>query len=78
MHASVVEIALHSIGQANQKAVLSTVSMHVDHAIAREVWGHAFPRKIIKVEIESEDIFKNIYSYRDNFTLAIYRKVGKF
>ena len=45
---------------------------HADRAIAREVWGHALPRKIIKIEIESEGIFKNIYSYRDNFTLAVH------
>ena len=60
MHACVVETALHSIGQANQKAALSTATMHTDCAIAREVWGHALPRKIIKIEIESEGIFKNI------------------
>ena len=64
MHACVhvVETALHSIGQANQKGVLRTASMHADRAIARELWGHALPQENFKVPFESEGIFKNISS----------------
>ena len=64
MHACVVETTLHSIGQANQKAVLSTASVHADRAIAREVWGHALPRKkLLKLRLNLR-AFSRIYIAR--------------
>ena len=63
--ACVVETGLlHSIGQANQKAVLSIASMP-KHAIAKEVEGHTLGKifKITCFDIRYEDIFKHIYLY---------------
>ena len=57
---------LHSIGQANQKAVLSIASMP-KHAIAKEVEGHTLG-KILKLCALISDLraFSSIITYMGN------------
>ena len=56
-------IWLHSIGQANQKAVLSIASMQSIRILMLEGLGSMPPRRLLKItcsEIEYEGILKNI------------------